>query len=161
VSIGLIDILHDEPTPLRNVNTFSDAFPIACSATAPTTVIPVNPMDMNPVTLANTMANTCAATICVPHDLSALRSSAPNPWESLCHRHYSCYPHTPHQFTHQRQYLPIYPTNTYLHTAPTPKPPTSIPVCVFKMVTHLHSGGVSLAESQGGGKYLIEGWSDV
>jgi hypothetical protein len=71
-----------------------------------------------------------------PQDFSGLHSSTLNPWGSLHHHHYSHYPHAPHQFTCQRQYPPIYPVNTYLHTAPTPKPPTSTSVHIFEMVTH-------------------------
>ena len=44
---------------------------------------------------------------------------------------------------HQRQYPPIYPANTYLHPAPTPKPPTSTPICVVEMVTHPYRIGPS------------------
>jgi hypothetical protein len=32
---------------------------------------------------------------------------------------------------------------------------------MFSPIPHLDDGGVSLAEFQGGRKYLIEGWSDV
>ena len=35
-SIGPIDVVHNRPTPLTNVNMSGDMFPIACSATTPT-----------------------------------------------------------------------------------------------------------------------------
>jgi len=113
---GLNDIAHNKLAPLANINVSGDAFPIACSTTTPTTVTPVNPIDVkdgtNPVTLANTTVNTHTAAIHIPRDLSALCSSAPNPWRNLWHCHYDCYPRMPCQFTRQRQYLPIYPANT-------------------------------------------------
>jgi hypothetical protein len=48
------------------------------------------------------------------HDHSSLSSDAPNPWGSLRRRHYSRSSHAPRRFTHQRQYPPTYPVNSYL-----------------------------------------------
>ena len=114
--------------------------PFTCVGIAPVSAVevisagPAN-MSVEPVSVALTTHR--------PRDFSGLRSSTPNPWGSLRHRHYGRYPHAPRQFTRQRQYLPIYPVNTYLHTAPTPKPPTSTPVHIFETVTHPHRIGPS------------------
>ena len=60
VSISPVDIMHDKPTPLANINKSGDVFSITNSATAPTTPTPTpvnNPINpkhiMNPITLAN------------------------------------------------------------------------------------------------------------
>jgi hypothetical protein len=74
-------------------------------------------------------------------DLSMLCSDAPNPWQSLRHRHRGHYAHAPRQFTFQRQYSPVHPANTYLHTTTTPKPPTPTLVHIFEMVQHPHGIG--------------------
>jgi hypothetical protein len=74
-------------------------------------------------------------------DLSGLRSSTQNPWWSLHCRHYSRYLHTPHRFTHRRQYLPTYPVNTYLPTTPIQKPPTPASIHIFETVWHPHGIG--------------------
>ena len=140
--ISLNNIMHNKLTPLTNNNVSSDAFPIT---TTPTTVTPANPVDMkddmNPVTLANTMVNTCTAVIHVPCDLSSLCSSALNPWVSLQHCYYGYYPHTACQFTHQRWYPPIYPANSYLHTTLTQHTPPSLLLTFSKQFsTHTGSG---------------------
>jgi hypothetical protein len=76
-----------------------------------------------------------------PCDLSTLRLDAPNPWRSLHHHHSGHYAHAPRQFTRQRQYSPVHPANTYLHTITTPKPPTPAPVHIFETVRHPHGIG--------------------
>ena len=76
-----------------------------------------------------------------PCNLFALHSDACNPWGSLCHCqscHYAC---MPCQFMCQRQYPPIYPANTYLHTTLTLKLPTPAPIHIFETVQHLHKIG--------------------
>jgi hypothetical protein len=93
--------------------------------------------------------NTIAAPSAVPtaqvnhqcRDLSGLCPSTQNPWGSLCCQHYSCYLCTPRWFTHQRQYSPTYPVNTYLPTTPIPKPPAPASIHIFEMVRHPHGIG--------------------
>jgi len=74
MSIGLVNIVHNTPTAVANSNTSGDVFPIACSATAPTTLTAVTSVDnpkavVNPV---NTTANTPIDAIPIPRDFSAL-----------------------------------------------------------------------------------------
>jgi hypothetical protein len=81
------------------------------------------------------------AIVHAPRDLSALRSDTRNPWGSLRRRQSGHYARVPRQFTCRRQYPPIYPADTYLHTTPTPKPPTPAPINIFETVRHPHGIG--------------------
>jgi hypothetical protein len=76
-----------------------------------------------------------------PRDLSVLRSDTRNPWGSLRCRHNGRYARVPRQFARQKQYPPIYPANTHLHTTPTPKPPTPAHINIFETVRHPHGIG--------------------
>ena len=140
MSIGLVDIVRNTPTAVANGNTSGNAFPIACSATAPTTPTAVTSVDnpkavINPV---NTTANTPIDAIPIPRDFSALQSSAPNPWGSLRRRRYL----RSHQSTHRRQYLPsTYPVNTYSKSTFSMKSPISSSIHAFETVRHPYGIG--------------------
>ena len=115
-------------TPTTNVSTMLHAL----TPIAPTKYLV-------PVTAPPQVPTECTSTMIIPGlcDLSALCSDTHIPWGSLHCCQSGHYAHVPHQFTHQRQYLLIYPANTYLHTTPTPKPPTPTPIHIFEMVLHL------------------------
>ena len=105
---------------------------------------PVSPTKFPvPITAPPWVPTKCAPTVMAhgPCNLSMLRSDAPNPWGSLCRRHGGRHSHAPHQFSHQRQHPPTYPTNAYTCTTPTPKPPTPARIPIFETVRHPHRIG--------------------
>jgi hypothetical protein len=73
-----------------------------------------------------------------PCDSSGLRSDT---WGSLHHHHYSHYSHAPKCVHWKHNPSSIYPTNTYLHSNPAPKPPTPTPIWIFETVRHPHGIG--------------------
>ena len=79
-------------------------------------------------------------------DFSALCSSAPNPWASLCHcHHHHCYLHIPWQSESVQQgcFAHIYPTNTPIHKHPISKSKPASSFRIFEMVTHPYGIGPS------------------
>jgi hypothetical protein len=78
--------------------TSASVVPCACTPgspikyPAPVTAPPQVPAERTPTAIVHGL-----------HDLSALRSDAPNPWGSLRCRRSGQYAHAPHQFTHQRR----------------------------------------------------------
>ena len=121
-----------------------DVAPSACTPAtdAPTTPRACTPVSPNkypaPVITPPQVPTERAPTAIVhgPRDLSALRSDVPNPWRSLRRRHGGRYSHTPRQFSHQRQHLPTYPTNTHIHTPSASKSHTSDPTRIFETIRH-------------------------
>jgi len=94
VSISAIQVVDGEPTPLMNIDTSGNVPPIAHIETTP--IASIERALINPNTI-----------VTPPCDLSGLCSGTQNLWGSVCH----CFGHylQPHQFSHQRQHLPIYP----------------------------------------------------
>jgi len=140
--------------PVLAASTHVSCTPAAYTPAAPVhsmhaSTAPVDPVPVSttkccvPITAPPQIPAKRAPTAIVhaPRDLSALRSDTRNPWGSLRRRHSGRHTRVPRRFTRQRQYPPIYPVNTYLHTAPTPKPPAPTPTFIFETVRHPHGIG--------------------